>query len=388
VGVHTAPTSSADVPDETTCRLVILAPSNPHESKSDNSKAIKAVKEIFENRGTSPRIYRNMLVFLAPDIDRLHELSMATRAWLAWVSIKQDEDQLNLDVHQRRQADKQIRNFEETIQSRILETYQTMIIPIQDSTNPVAWSTSKITGEGLVDRVSKKLKTEGQLVTEWAPALLRMELDKWLWKDSDHINIKQLWDYLAQYPYLSRLKNDEVLLKSIRDGVGSFSWEEYFGYASAFANGEYKGIINGSVPSAVIDGQSLLVKPEIIKQIRQAEVNNKETGYHTGLEDQTTSGTSQTNVGSLVAPEIEHRPKAKMLQRFYATVSIDSTRMASSAGKIAEEVIAHLSGLMGAEVNITMEISIEVPNGIPEDKIRIVNENCNTLKFSAHHFEE
>jgi hypothetical protein len=28
------------------------------------------------------------------------------------------------------------------------------------------------------------------------------------------------------------------------------------------------------------------------------------------------------------------------------------------------------------------------PAGIPEDKLRIVNENSNTLKFKTHEFEE
>jgi hypothetical protein len=35
-----------------------------------------------------------------------------------------------------------------------------------------------------------------------------------------------------------------------------------------------------------------------------------------------------------------------------------------------------------------LEIDIEVPNGVPEDKVRIISENCNTLKFKGHGFEE
>jgi hypothetical protein len=35
-----------------------------------------------------------------------------------------------------------------------------------------------------------------------------------------------------------------------------------------------------------------------------------------------------------------------------------------------------------------LEIDIEVPDGVPEDKVRVISENCNTLKFKGHGFEE
>ncbi len=69
-------------------------------------------------------------------------------------------------------------------------------------------------------------------------------------------------------------------------------------------------------------------------------------------------------------------------------MAIDPLRPGRDAGKIAEEVIKHLSGLVGAKVQLTMEVHAEVPEGIPEDRQRIVNENCRTLKFQGFGFEE
>jgi hypothetical protein len=37
---------------------------------------------------------------------------------------------------------------------------------------------------------------------------------------------------------------------------------------------------------------------------------------------------------------------------------------------------------------VSLEIEVEVPEGIPEDVVRIVQENCNTLKFRSHGFEQ
>ena len=44
-------------------------------------------------------------------------------------------------------------------------------------------------------------------------------------------------------------------------------------------------------------------------------------------------------------------------------------------GRIAEEVIAHLVGTEGAVVNVTLEISADVPDGASEQIVRIVTEN-------------
>jgi len=115
VGVHTIPASSADVPDEPEARLVVLGPDAPHRARNGSSKALVAAQEILERRGNSPRIYRNMLVFLAADGERLAELQQAVRLWLAWTSIHQEEDQLNLDAAQKRQVASQINKYEETI---------------------------------------------------------------------------------------------------------------------------------------------------------------------------------------------------------------------------------------------------------------------------------
>jgi hypothetical protein len=58
------------------------------------------------------------------------------------------------------------------------------------------------------------------------------------------------------------------------------------------------------------------------------------------------------------------------------------------AGRIAEEVIAHLAGLPGAQVRVTLEIEASVPRGVPEEIVRTVTENSRTLRFSSHGFEQ
>lgn len=57
------------------------------------------------------------------------------------------------------------------------------------------------------------------------------------------------------------------------------------------------------------------------------------------------------------------------------------------AGRIADEVIAHLVGLVGANVTVTLEIEATIPNGVPQDVVRVVLANGTELRFTLAAFE-
>ena len=55
---------------------------------------------------------------------------------------------------------------------------------------------------------------------------------------------------------------------------------------------------------------------------------------------------------------------------------------------IANEVVQHLTALTGAQIKVTLEIEADVSDGVPDDVIRTITENCQTLKFTNQSFEE
>jgi hypothetical protein len=67
---------------------------------------------------------------------------------------------------------------------------------------------------------------------------------------------------------------------------------------------------------------------------------------------------------------------------------LDPARVGRDAGRIADEVISHLAGLIGSSVKVTLEIEATVEAGAPENVVRTVTENSRTLKFTTHGFEE
>ena len=390
--LNIAPASSVDVSDEMEARLVILGPAYPHSSRKDYpSPAIDQASKILNEKGTGPRIYRNTLVFAAPDRERLQELQHAVRQLLAWRSIEKDTDTLNLDTFQRQQVKDGIKRSEDIVASRMNETFIWLLVPVQErpAEAAITWTSYRINGsekETLPERASRKLVSDEQLITRWSPARLRMELDRLLWKDAPHISIKKLWEYLCTYLYLPRLANESVLINAISEGLHSI---DYFAYAdNVDDNGKYLGLVFGGGRSSIInDGYSVLVKPDVAR--RQIEEARKGPAGEDGAAEggdggKVVKGEEEAGVGQSGETV---RPRRK-IRRFYGTVDIDPMRAGRDAASIAESVIQHLGLEKDAEVKVTIEIVANMPNGAGERTIRTVSENCKTLKFKQFDFEE
>lgn len=67
---------------------------------------------------------------------------------------------------------------------------------------------------------------------------------------------------------------------------------------------------------------------------------------------------------------------------------LDPTRAGRDAGKIADEVVAHLAGAVGADVKVTLEIEATIPGGASDHVVRTVTENSRQLGFRDFGFEE
>ena len=195
-----------------------------------------AVNDILNNRGNTPRIYRNMLAFIAPEQDLMNSLKQTVRRYLAWKSIKEDSEDLNLDAAQNRETDNNLSRFNRTVDDQIKEAYCWLLVPYIDKNTDmktIVWDTIRISGgnDSIISKAAKKMLQNEQIITKWAPALLLMELDNVLWRETDNIAVKKLWEYLCTYCYLPRLANENVLMDAIQTGLNS---TEYFAFASGF----------------------------------------------------------------------------------------------------------------------------------------------------------
>ncbi|MCS6841777.1 MAG: DUF499 domain-containing protein, partial [Roseiflexus sp.] len=403
--VHALPRTSADVPDDRETRLVALAPDYPY-SKEPGSAAEAAARDILEKRGNAPRLYRNTLVFLAADRVRLQDLTDAVRRFLAWSSILDDKEALDLSPHQVRQAEAQRQSADLTVTARLPETYHWLLVPEQKTPSaPITWQAIRLAGnDALASQASRKLKNDELLITALGATVLREYLDRIpLWR-GDHVTVRQIVDDFAQYLYLPRLAGPDVLLRAVRDGVALLTWQtDSFAYAEGFdeATGRYRGLRAGQVITIQEDDRGMLVKPDVAQRQMAAESAASAAPLSSPDVALTDGGSPAPSVisgapgdraatpatGALYgsthpAPVVNARPR-----RFHGSAPLDPLRVGRDAARIAEEIIAHLLS-QGAEVTVTLEIQARLPEGASEQLVRIVSENSRALRFESYGFEQ
>lgn len=386
--VHPCPTS-ADVPDEPEARLVILPPQTGHRARQrSDSAALIAATEILQKRGDLPRTYSNMLIFVALDVEYWSPLESEVRHYLAWDSITKDIEELNLDAHQRREAVDGKNRSDQTVGMRLNEAYCWLLVPTQEGTDPIEWETTRMPGpqENPVAKAVQKVQSDEQLISQWSPALLRMELDQWLWKEESHISLKRVWECLATYLYLPRLCSSDVLLDTVREGVRT---GEYFGYAdSVDPDGRYTGLQFGSAGRSIfLDAESVLVKPDVAQKQLDADAAPPTEGVspppQPGIEGKEPPGSYVPGTGGGTIPSQGTNPK-----RFYGSINLDPTRASRDAQQVIEEVILHLTSLPNATVEVTIDIRATTSDGVPDNIVRTIMENCRTLGFTTQEFED
>jgi predicted AAA+ superfamily ATPase len=394
--VHPLPSSSADVPDGLDARLVVLGIDQAY-SKEGGNAAEMAARDILEHRGNAPRLYRNALVFLAPDKTRIQDLDEAVRKYLAWDSILGEKETLDLSPHQVKQAETQKGTADSVVTARIPETYQWLLLPKQTKPQaPVEWQAIRLSGQDpLAVRACKKLRSDELLVLNFAPSSLRLELDKIpLWR-GDHVAVKQLVEDFGRYHYLPRLRNPTVLLDAIQGGINSTTWEyDTFAYAESYdeAAGRYRGLRAAELVTVSESDMALLVRPDAARRQMDAEIVTPPPGPGPITPPPPGPGpvVPPTGPGPITPPPPGPGPvvKTRKLRRFHGSVTLDPTRVGRDASKIADEVITHLAGLLGSSVRVTLEIEADIPNGTPDNVVRTVTENSRVLKFSHAGFEE
>jgi len=393
--IHPMPQSGADVPDDLDARLVVLGIAHPYSKESGNAAEL-AAKAILETRGNAPRLYRNTLVFMAADKNRLQDLDEAARKFLAWESILADQKDLDLTPSQVTQAETQRSAADSTVTARLPETYRWLLVPIQTTPrSALSWETLRLAGsDPLAVRAGKKLRAEELYLTGFAPTRLKMDLDRVpLWR-GDHVAVKQLVEDFARYLYLPRLQDPTVLLRAIGDGVSLLTWpQDSFGFADSFDEtaGRYKGLRGGQlVTLADANAPGLVVKSDVAARQMDAERaptmprsdQDQPEGNQTG-DGQGKPATPPTGTRPIPPESVSTQPK-----RFHGTAVLDTARVGRDASRIADEVIAHLAGLVGAQVTVTIEVDAHIPAGAPDHVVRTVTENSQTLKFTSHGFEK
>jgi len=383
--VHRCPHNPGDVADEASAGLVILRPEYAYATRSASSEALTVATEILTRRSGGERVYRNMLVFLAADQNRLPDLLTAIRQEMAWTHIFDRQAEMNLDQFGITQAQTKRDTAVDTVQQRLSETYIWLLVPTQTpDESEFHMEAMRINGQGgLATRASRKAVPD-HVSTVYGATNLRLELDRIpLWRDGDdHVDVRKVWEDFARYPYLPRLRDQSVFLSAVATGPQGFAVEdEGFGYAESFDSeaGRYRGlVINGSVERPVADGMSVLVMPGVALEQHRAERQAREAEPEGGDDS---DGEDRSRRRPRPGPE------PGIVTHFFGRLDVQNpARLAAVAGSIATELIPHLAAAPGSNLRITIEIEADGPT-FDEGTRRVVTENARTLGLNPAEFD-
>ena len=387
IGLNILPASSSDVPDDMKVSLVLLPLMAVYERGKLQNEAQKMAQEYLEQRGEAGRIHRNMLLFLAPDMQGLHRLRQMTRHFLAWQMIRDEAEERNLDQSQLREADNSIKQVETDLQMKLSQCYCWLLAPYSelDDIRTIQWDISEIpcTDGSNVTKAYERMKREEILIEKWAPSLLLMQLNNLLWKDKDHLAVGELWEYLCNYCYLPRLKNEDVLYDTIRAGIS----DGVFGLADAYMDGRYDGLIFAPAQgyAGSIAPQQLLVKADVAQAQKAhdaSHVKDTDEGENYSGDDNSDADSGNTVTGgddgtggsasSPTTPDSHY-------SHFSMSRDLDSLRATKQVNDCLQEIVNHLSDLKGSKVTIKLEVQADLPADMPKEVARTITENCQAM---------
>ncbi len=401
-GVHIY-TPNSDVPDDSALRLVVLSP-DYWFSRDEERQAGQAVIDYLRNHGTKPRYRGNRLIFLAPDMAILNRLSDAARVALAWKSIVDDveEGKLNIDLLQKKQAEKELLSAEDVLPKVARECYKWLLCPVQHSpTDPkLTVESFPITAAGNSPGAEiERVCIDNELViTKWSPIHLRTKLKELYWKDGKFaVGAMVYWEDSLRYLYLSRLKDLDSLSQAIRTGAASM---DFFGTAYGQSGDTYEGFKLGD-SNVQLNDTLLLIEPEAAKQY-EASLKKPESpnvlyagpsGTTESVHNITQTGSpnsgGQSGTGGIAgtaAVGIGGTVAAKW-KSFHGSIQIQPTTAKVRLVSVADEIISLLARDPNAVLNITVEIDAEFPLGVSDQTRRAISENANALRFKTKDWE-
>jgi hypothetical protein len=192
---------------------------------------------------------------------------------------------------------------------------------------------------------------------------------------------------------LPRLAGSDVLLQAICDGLALLTWRsDTFAFAESYdeAAGRYRGLRGGQAVNLTTESAGILVKPLAERQINAdaSTAAAATTGASGGVGSAGASSTgSETTGPEVMGPGAQSAQPSRKPRRFHKSVELDPARVGRDASRIADEVVAHLVGQVGAEVRVTLEIEASLPDGASDQIVRTATENSRTLKFKNQGFE-
>lgn len=380
--VHVCPESSVEVPDEATLGLVVIPPSKTYDGRdAERSAARVFAEDCLTAKGQSLRVNRNMLLFTAAGQSDLSDAREAVRRYLAWESISDEAERLELTRAARTDVSNKLATARDRARRLVLEAYRHLLVPAQDASDlkSVDWDVLSMQGSEPVSiRAFDRAVKEEAVLKEYSPYLLGLDMHNLLWGNRDHVPVSELAADYEQYCYLRRFANEGVLLESIASGVAR---RDQFAYADGYddENRRYIGLMLGERPIVSVRAGLVVRRERALEQLAfDSEGNGAEGG--SGTE----GGSSASGNGGDVEPgehtdPLAEPPTPQLPTEVSLEMQLDKLTAGYQVGTVVEEILQQLYDIGAVDAELSFSAYVTVPEGIPEGTQRAIRENANAL---------
>ncbi|MEM3255972.1 MAG: DUF499 domain-containing protein [Thermoplasmatales archaeon] len=200
---------------------IYIWPDNPREiSDTTRLKLViltnhKKCKDILENYGERPRVYRNTLIFLCPLESERINFDIFLKEKLAWHFIEEDKT-LHITDEQRKEVRAKIKKAEDEVKERIRSLYRLILLPSKNEFKEIDLGIPTYGADVTINReVYERLRNEGEILEKLSALTLK---EKYL-KDRDYVKTRNILESFYKTPGEIRIVSDDVLKTCIKEGV-------------------------------------------------------------------------------------------------------------------------------------------------------------------------
>jgi hypothetical protein len=196
--------NASNIPDSEELKLVIL--------KRDNKELMKT---ILQNKGQTPRVYRNTIFFLYPAESERGAFLDNLRRKIAYTSIEHDKT-LKLSDDQKKEIKKDLQKAESNVKDSLRRLYRMVAVPDKEGLRDMDMGIPTYGEEkGLNDEVYETLRSSGEILENIAPIVIK---EKYL-SEKEYVFTVQMFQALLKTPGEKRPVNKSVFEKGIIEGV-------------------------------------------------------------------------------------------------------------------------------------------------------------------------
>ena len=211
--------------------------------------------------------------------------------------------------------------------------------------------------------------------------VIKEKLDSFLWKEKQHVKVKELLDWCKKYIYLPRVTSDEVILNALQNANAALSGEETFYLSDGYddLNNSYEGLRPQFKSLTKPTADTYIVKTKIAEA--QQQENNHDNLTSNIKDIQINSSHVSDDQNQETSPSQTSITKYK---NYRATLKLNPQTATLDFGKFMVEVMSHLQDLPGKqEIDLTLEIDAKIDTGIDQETARIILENSRELKVDG-----